>query len=407
MTVTQAIDFGAILNTEEAQQDPYPTYARMRAEAPVVWSETLRAWLVTRYDDVQAILSDHDSFGNPGGMRRAAFLRLPEDIQERLPHIRSHLFDGALVNSDPPTHSRHRLHVNRPLTPRAIAARRSWMESVCADAVEKLPGRPTADLVNDYALPVALAAVGGIFGATPEMAAIAQRIEYVMRVWFQSPIEVVLEFEQGLAEFVVATSEQLAKLRDHPDDGVLSAMVNAEDPLRDDEIVKIVQQTVGAAGSAAGDGTATTLYMLLQDSELMAQVRSDLDATLRVMEETLRFHPPVLLDQREARKDVVLGGVQIAAGEILHASIGSANRDPDHFADPDRFDPARNTGGHLSFGHGVHYCIGAGLTRQLVPVVINTLLGQFPNLRLAAVAKPRWRAECLRHRLESLEVVLA
>jgi cytochrome P450 len=146
--------------------------------------------------------------------------------------------------------------------------------------------------------------------------------------------------------------------------------------------------------------------MLLTDDEVRALAQSDLDALPRIVEETIRFHPPVLLDQRQARRKTTFAGAEIAEGQILHACIGAANRDPAHFREPDRFEPFRSETDHVSFGHGAHYCIGAGLSRELLPTLVTTLFERFPSVRLAPGVSSRWRPDAFRHRLTSLDVVL-
>ncbi|MFI7317296.1 cytochrome P450 [Streptomyces venezuelae] len=381
--------------------DPYGTYARLRVTAPVhrvAGTDGKPAWLVTRYDDVREalanpLLSLDKSHALPGGYRGLA---LPPAL------------DANLLNMDPPDHTRIRSLVGRAFTRRRVEQLRAPIRRTAdalLDAVEPL-GR--ADLVAAYAAPLPITVICDLLG-------VPDGSRHDFREWTDALLAPDPAHPEKAKHGVVALlgffGGLLADKRQHPADDLLSDLVavrDAGDRLSEDELMSLAflilfagyENTVHLIGNAA--------LALLDHPEQLAALRDDPARLPAAVEEFQRYDGPApLAIRRFPTQDITIAGVTVPAGETVLLSLGSANRDPARFPDPDRLDLDRATAGHVALGHGIHHCLGAPLARLETEIAVGALVERFPRLALAVPRDEiRWRPSMRSRGLLELPVTL-
>jgi pimeloyl-[acyl-carrier protein] synthase len=387
--------------------DPYPAYARFRAETPVHRSATTGAWMLFRYDDVAATLKDHRRFGSAGRFR-AVIDRLPADWGDDAALLREH-FSVGLIASDPPVHNRMRGLMNRAFTPRVVEALRPRVVEIVDDLLDAAAARGSMDVVADLAFPLPAIVIAELFGAP---AADRDRFKAwtggIMR--FQGTgapsREDVAASRAALADMRGYIAALAAERRHRPTDDLLGRLVAAEaegDTLSEGELLATCVTLLTAGHETTTNLIASGVHLLLRHPEQMAKLRAHPDLMPSAVEEILRLESPLQRNPRMLREDVELRGQRMRAGDYVLQVLGSANRDPARFPDPDRFDIARTPNRHLAFGHGVHFCLGAPLARLEGPVALRMLLERFPTLR-PATDTVTWRRGGFLRGLEALPV---
>jgi cytochrome P450 PksS len=368
--------------------DPYPFYARMRAESPVFQASVPfvgRGWFVTRYEDVVTVAKDDRFSRNILPMVRW----LPEFVLVPLTR--------QMLSQDPPDHTRLRKLVSQAFTPRRIERLGDRIQAVCNGLLEAAPRAGSFDLVHDFALPLPLTVIAELLGIPMQ-----DRQRFHRLAQGSLPIGVasgILDLPMALPHVWLITRyfrRLFAERRARPGDDLISALVQAEeagDRLDEDELLGIAilllvagyETTVHLIGSAA--------LALLQDPDQGARFVTEPGLTYTAMEELLRYTSPVeMMTPRIAREDVTLSSVTIPRGAWVVAVLGSANRDESAFTDPGTLDLARDPNPHVAVGQGRHFCLGASLARMEAQIALTTLFTRFPGLRLTQPAESlRWR----------------
>jgi cytochrome P450 len=379
-------------------RDPLEFFARLRESrpvAPVPMPGYGRVWMVTRYADVRTVLTDprlaRDVRRWPGGGRSR-----PSEATGVYAHM---------LHADPPDHARLRRLVQKVFTPRRVALR-PRAEEIAAGLLDEMAAvrGDVTDLLAAYARPLPIAVLCELLG-----------IPVADRPWIAVTVAAYDERTQHQRverELAAYFTELIAVKRAEPGDDMLSALVlacdNAADALTGDELVSTVFLLVMAGFDTTVNLIASGALALLTHPREKATLGQDPSLLPAAVEELLRFTNPVNhANDRFTTEDVLVGDVVIPAGEWVFPAISSANRDPVQFPDPDHLDVGRDTSGHLAFGHGVHYCLGAPLARMEAEVALGALLARFPRISLA-VPPPelRWRPVSLMNGLESLPVRL-
>ena len=388
-------------------QDPLGVFARMRAKAPVtpvITPEGQRAWLITRYDDVRSALADP---------------RLAKDWRklmdpDRHPDPTVGFLMAHMLNADPPDHTRLRRLVQKAFTPGRVAALRPRVEAITASLLEEMALRAAQepdgviDLITTFAFPLPMTVICELIGI-PD----GDREEF--KSWSQviiSSTATMEEFRAAGGAMYVYFMGLLAAKRAAPADDLLSALITARDQadsLTEPELLAMMFLLLVAGHETTVNLITSGTLALLQNPAEMARLRADPALLPGAVEELLRYANPLNhATDRYAPEPLTIGGVTIPAGEAVLAVTSSANRDPHRFAEPDRLDLGRDTSGHVAFGHGIHYCLGAPLARLEGEVAFGGLLARFPSLSLAAdPATLRWRPSSLIHGLEALPVALS
>lgn len=367
--------------------DPPDELALLRAQRPVAAFSMLDdrpAWLVTRHDDVRAVLGDAHTFSNdPGGHTVFEWWR-----------------PGGLGFHDPPAHTRRRRLLAPAFTGRSLRQLRSRIEAIVAGQLDRLErAGPPADLHADFALPVASAVVCELIGVPDsDMAHIGNR-----RFDFLGQLENWLDAIEASLHRI---AEVVARQRVGPRAGLLGRLIREHGERLDDrELTGLMDGLLTGGQETTASMLTLGCLVLLGDGRAAAAVR-DGDDIDRVVEELLRY---VCVAQiafpRFARREVVLRGERIAPGEPVFCSLPSANRDPALGPGLDRLDPWRPSTAHLAFGHGIHHCLGAPLARMEMRMVLPALLRRFPTLRLAVPAERiAFKRFSIVHGVESLPV---
>ncbi|MBV2365249.1 cytochrome P450 [Streptomonospora nanhaiensis] len=369
--------------------DPYPVYAWLRENAPVAWSGGFNAYVVSGYADCDQVLRDHEVFRAIDEEMLAALF--PQAAQ----HEAYRIFQTSLVGHNPPGHTRLRRLVSREFTPRRINGMRPEIERVCARlldrAQERMRAEGSVDLHREVSVPLPMHVLARLLGIPeadlPHVSALVPRMLHVVDP--AAGEEQLTDADAAFAEFGDYLDVLVAQRRREPRSDLLSGLVSVHDEdgdrLSGDELRTMVF-TLWAAGFetpaiAADNGVAALLAHPEHAHWLDAE-----ETAGAFVDELLRWETPgpVAAARRYTAVDTRIGGVAVPAGREVRLLIGSANRDPRRFPDPDRFDPARAAANPLMFGAGIHYCLGAGLARLEITVLLRELRRRFPGLRAAA-----------------------
>jgi cytochrome P450 len=385
-------------------QDPHAFFARMRAEGPVTQVRLPgrgRSWLITRYADVRAALADP---------------RLHKEWATKLtgpdwkPDPVTGFLAVHLLNSDPPSHTRLRRLVTKAFTARRVAGLRPRVESITASLLDALDGRDEADLIETFAFPLPVTVICELLG-------VPAQDRGVFREWSRAIVDesdADAWREAGTSMFYYFTKLVEAK-RTSPADDLVSALVEASDAdadaagsLDERELLAMLFLLLIAGHETTTNLIASGTLALLESPAELARLRADPSLLPGAVEELLRYVNPLNhATERFTLEPVEIGGVTIPAREWVLCVTAAANHDPSRFPDPDRLDLGRDASGHVAFGHGIHYCLGAPLARLEGEVAFQALLSRFPALSLAAPASSlRWRPSSLIHGLETLPVRL-
>jgi cytochrome P450 PksS len=377
----------------------YSFYARLRVEAPV-YCTTLpdgrRAWLITRYDDVAAALRDERFAKDRSHAGKPIWIPgVFRDLSRNMLHV-----DGA-------EHVRLRALVQKAFLPRLVEQMRPRIQRLSDELLDACsPGR--MDLLRDYAQPIPTTIIAEMLGVPATDRRRFQR-------WMRSIVSVNLS-TLGILSVVPSLWALMQYIRRFvrarqaaPRDDLMSALVHAEDAgdrLSEGEIVAMVCLLLLAGHETTVNVIANGTLALLQHPEQMEQLRAEPSLIVTAVEELLRYDGPLeTATDRFTSEEVTVAGVTIPRGELVFASLGSANRDERQFPNPDVLDLARHPNRHVAFGLGGHYCLGAPLARLEAQIAINTLLRRTAKLRLAIHPEAlRWRRGLALRALEALPV---
>jgi cytochrome P450 len=373
--------------------NPHPFYARLREEEPV-WRTTLpdkrTAWLVTRYEDVAAVLKDDNFAKDPRGA---------QDQEQRAegPWVPGFLkpLEQNMLDLDEPDHKRLRTLVSKAFTPRLIERLRGRIEAICQELLGAMERRGRAELVRDYALPLPATVIAELLGVPAgdhrKFHRWSNRIVSVSSgrdVWQALPAALAcVRYLRKMAE----------RRRVSPGEDLMSSLVQAEeagDKLSQDELLAMSFLLLVAGHETTVNLIASGTLALVQHPDQLEKLKSDPLLIKPAVEELLRYTSPVEIStERYARQDLEVSGTEVPRGELVLGVLGSANRDERYFDEPDALDLARDPNKHLAFGRGgVHHCLGAPLARMEGQIAITALLQRFPDVRLDAESGSlRWR----------------
>lgn len=376
--------------------DPFPLYRQLREDGPVrrvVIAGALEAWLVTRYEDGLAALSDTRLSSD---VRDAADTRL----LEQLPDTERESMLGNMLRSDPPDHTRLRRLVSKAFTAHRVAEMRPRIQAIADRLLDAVVAAGRADLVADFALPLPVTVISELLGVPVD-----ERHEFqhwtdrmIMRGAEPPDPAVVNEAWRHMRAYV---TELIGAKRAEPGEDLLSALITARDEeqrLSEDELVAMVFLLLAAGYITTVNLIGGGIAMLLAHPGQLDLLRSDPGLLPGAIEEFLRYDGPVSPGiARFAREDVEIAGVRVPRGATVLIGSAVADRDAGRFPDPDRLDITRPDNAHLAFGHGIHYCLGAPLARLEGQIAIGTALRRLPGLALAVPpAEIPWRPGGLR-----------
>lgn len=380
--------------SSEWRADPYPTYRALRDEAPVYWSEGAQAFCVSRYEDVLAVLKDGETYSS-----RAMFTQLMNGGEEGMQPltwklvkfvvaiaVRTRLSPAEfitarnLIAEDGESHAQMRGVVNRGFTPRAIEAWEQRAREIVAECLAGARAGAAFDVIGDLAIPLPLTIIAEMLGVEPERHADFKRwsdlvIEGASGAGRRDPH--APKYRSAFIELINYLKGVAHDRRRNPRGDLVSVVVAEQDGktgLTDREVIQFCMLLLVAGNETTTNLIGNCVNALLEHPEALARACGDPTCVPALLEETLRFDAPIQLVFRNTTRDTDLAGVKLPAGATVIPLIGSANRDERRFPDPDRFDPARGAQGHVGFGFGEHFCLGASLARLEARAALEGLL---------------------------------
>ncbi len=376
-----------LVATPQGKADPYSRYARLREHAPI-HNSAFGFCVLSRYDDCLQLLRAQGvgkDFSNA-----ASALGLTEEQQAEQAAFRNDR--SNMLFADPPEHTRLRRLASRAFTPRSVEALRPQVVALVDELLDRFPssgdGKATeVEVMDALAFPLPVTVIGEMLGIPAEDRA---RFRPLVRA-----VTAMLELSITAEDLHAATeasdtlehyfTDLIAARRAHPQDDLLTRLIQAEDEgerLSEYELVSTAILLFAAGFETTTHLLGNGLLALADNPDQLERLRADRDLVRPAVEELLRYDSPVQITARTAYEDITIGGERIAAGTTVLALLGAANRDPARFTDPDRLDVGRSESPPMSFGSGIHHCLGAALARLEVQVVLDRLLDRYSAIEV-------------------------
>jgi cytochrome P450 len=386
--------------------DPYPFYAARHADDPAFFWEEYGHWCFADFRSVNALLRDK-RFG-----RDILHVASREELGMPAPKPHTADFDFterfSLLNLEPPDHTRLRTLVNRAFVSRNVEGLRPRIEALANALIDGFAADGETELLKAFAAPIPAVVIAEMIGLPAEMAPdlLAWSNRMVAMYMFGVTEAVECDANAAAADFVAYLRTVIAERRRAPQADLLSHMLTAEiggEKLSEGEVISTAILLLNAGHEATVHTTGNGLKAILESGIPPARLFADERQTEATVEECLRFDAPLHMFTRYALTDVEIDGdIRLRKGDVIGLLLAAANRDPTRFADADRFDPFRTDGANVSFGAGIHFCIGAPLARIEMQVAMRVLFDRLPGLRLAA--PPAYKDVFHFHGLERLDV---
>ncbi|MCH6564094.1 MAG: cytochrome P450 [Myxococcales bacterium] len=391
----------------EFQANPYPTYRRLRVEDPVHHRmfDGEHLWLLTRYEDCVSVLRDPRCSAQKFPAK--VLEEIAADPESPLGQL-ARISLGMMLVKDPPDHTRLRTLVNKAFTPRQVESLRPRLQRVVEELLDAVRDRGGMDVIADLAAPLPLIAIAELLGLPP-----ADRAR--LKLWsdrFVTFIDGTIR-DAGIEQAALAVAELRSYLggiieerRRNPRQDLISGLVTAHeagDRLSEDELYSTVTLLLAAGHETTTNLIGNGLLALLRHPDQLQKLRAEPELIRPAIEELLRYDSPVQVTSRIPRADIEICGTTIPAGQEINTSFGAANRDPKVFPEPDRLDISRSDNRHLSFGLGVHFCLGAALARLEGCIAIQTVVQRMRRLELDT-DKLEWRPGIVLRGLRALPV---
>lgn len=359
--------------------DPYPLFNYLRAHDPVHWNERYRAWFVHRHDDVIHALRHPEDFSSDRVWPVFDRKLTPAEQEARRPSY--DILGEWLVFRDPPDHTRLRRLVAREFSPRSVERWRPRVEAVVADLIDDLADRKEMDVIRDFGFPIPAVVIAEMLGVPP-----ADRD--LFKAWSDDLMTVVFgargqedrraRAQESLLDMSAYLNDLVIGYRKRPDDNLMSGLIAAQDEdgdvLSDDEIIANCILFLFGGHETTTNLIGNGLRLLMLHPAALERLRAEPNTMKQAIEELLRYDGPSKMEIRIASRESELGGKQIRAGDMVHLVQSAANRDPEVFHDPDVLDLERDVTGHIAFGFGAHYCLGAPLARLEGSVALSALI---------------------------------
>jgi cytochrome P450 len=387
--------------------DPYPLYETLRRETPVLYDEATDHWLVARYEDVNRLLRDR---------------RVGRTYLHRFTHAEMHrpdppawhapfweLINAGILDMEGTDHTRVRRLVSKAFTPAYVEALRPRIERIVGDLVDPLTGAGEIDLLPTVAEPLPVTVIA-------EMLGVPEADRHLLRPWsadickmyeLRPSLEAQRDAVRASGEFSTYLRELARERRGRSGDDLITQLAHVVDEgerLTEDELVGTCVLLLNAGHEATVNSTLLGWWTLFRNPGSLATLRADPGLVRTAVDELLRFDTPLQMFERWVLEPFELHGIEIPRGAELGLLFGSANRDPDVFDAPDELRVERDPNPHLTFGAGIHYCLGAPLGRLELQTSFAALLTRFPGMTL--VEEPRWKPNYVIRGLESLRVRL-
>jgi pimeloyl-[acyl-carrier protein] synthase len=389
MTTTQPIVFNPLDPAFRA--NPYPIYERILAEDPVHMTPFgTRAF--ARHADCLAILRDPKRFSSDD--RKSPFYQpISQSFKEeaKMPNSTAGVTDAdrPFLFMDPPDHTRLRRLVNHAFSAKTVEAMRPRVQQIVDDLLEKVEAKGSFEAISDLSYPLPVAVICEMLGVPKEDQPIfgtwSEELAKALDPSIGQPDEVIQRRAKAVEDSRVYFRQLTAERRKNPGSDLISALLAAEeegDKLSEGELLSTCTLLLIAGHETTVNLIGNGILQLLRHPDELARFRENPDLAPGVVEEVLRFDPPVQFDGRICLERAEVAGVTIEPGEFVMQLIGAANRDPAVFEDPSRFDITRNATNHIAFGYGIHFCLGAPLARLEGQIALRSVVQRFPNLHM-------------------------
>lgn len=378
--------------TPEFIQEPYPIYRRLREEAPFYTDPGSGELILSRYAEASAALR-HPGFST----RRVAESMVPiPDLARPVMQPVLRTLTRMMLFSDPPDHTRLRGLANRAFTPRVVQGLRERIRAVTEELLDAADWRRPVELMGTLAAWLPLVVIAELLG-------VEARDRARLKLWSDDLAQLVGGSTEPAGLVLARAGRGVFRLHRHlrrvvrerrgrPGEDLLSALIAAEErgeTLSEEELLANAMLLLAAGHETTTNLIGNGMLALLRHPEESERLRGELGLIESAVEELLRYDSPVQVTGRVALEDLEINGCPVRAGQHVAIALGSANRDPAQFPEPDRLDLGRTENRHLAFGQGIHFCLGAALARLEGQVAIGTVLERFPDLRLAERAIPR------------------
>jgi cytochrome P450 len=385
--------------------DPYPVYAQMRERAPIWYHEPTDHWLVSRHVDVNALLRDRRFGRTYHHVSTHAEMGRPEEPTWHGPFW--HLIRNGILDMEPPDHTRVRSLVSKAFTPKMVEGMRNSVQAMMDALVADVADGGAFDLIATLAEPLPVAVIAELLG-------VPQDDRHLLRPWSAdicgmyelNPSE---ETARTAVRACVEFSDYLRVLsrerRQEPRGDLISALAHVvadDERLTEDELIGTCVLLLNAGHEATVNVTGNGWWSLFRNPEQLARLRADPTLVPRAIEELMRWDTPLQMFERWVLEDADICGARVPKGAELGLLFGSSNRDPDVFDRPDQLDVGREPNPHVSFGAGVHFCLGAPLARLELETSFSTVLRRLPTLTL--LEEPTWKPNYIIRGLRELRV---
>ena len=388
------------LDPRDAQfyEDPYPYYHRIRAQVPVFKWEQYGHWCFSRHEDVNALLRDR-RFGRQilhvASREELSWAEPPQHISQFTAHEKH-----SLLELEPPVHTRLRGLINRAFLSRQVERLKPFIFNLSNWLIDDFEAQREVELLENFATPIPVKVICALLGAPLDMADqfLAWSHDHVAMYMAKRDRAIEDKAVKAVVEFSDYMRKLIAEKRRNPQDDLLSELVKAEtegQKLSEDELVTTAILILNAGHEATVHSIGNGVKALLERG-ITGPITEGL------IEEVLRFDAPLHMFTRYALEDLDYAGVRLKKGETVGLMLGAANRDPARFAEPDVFNPTREPNPHVSFGAGIHFCVGAPLARLEMLIAFEVLFARLPKLRLTDA--PRYKDVYHFHGLEELRV---
>ena len=385
------------LTSPEFLADPYPTYSRLRENRMPVYlpleGPTGGMWLVTRYDDVAAVLKES---------------RISKEMSRLVPAPPPMALDATMLFKDPPLHSRMRSLANQAFTPKRIKDLEARIEQIADALIDRVRARGGMEFIADFAMPLPIIVIAEMLGVPAE-----ERDTF--RTWSNDLItgtdmirgtdERRRKQREAIMSLMAYFGKLIAERRAEPREDIISALIEAQEEggrMTEEELLGTCILLLVAGHETTVNLFGNGLLALLRHPDQFSQLKQQPDLLASAVEEMLRFESPVQRGTfRVTAAPVEIGGTTLGPGEQVSAVLGAANRDSDQFPDANKFDISRNPNRHLAFGLGIHFCLGSALARTEARIGFGRLFDRLPGIRLASEAV-EWNPNTLIRGLRAL-----
>lgn len=349
------------------RENPYPHYQTWRDEHPIWWAEDINAWVLSRHEDVRAVLKNAALFSS-----------------KSLGEMEHQAFSFPLLTDDPPRHTDLRNIVSQAFTSRTLKQMETEVEALVEDLLDDMVGKSTIDIAAEYTIPLPVSLISRLMGI-PE----AKKEDF--KRWSDAMVSTgkAVEIKDRMPDILEMAGyfkSLIADRRENPGDDLVSQVVNSEvngQSMTDEDIVGFCMLLLVAGNETTSNLLSNLLDYLANDPDSWNELRNDPSKIEAAVEEALRFDAPVQWVNRKATAETQFHGQTVKKGDVVYALMGSANHDPRHYDGPDVFSLNRTRRDHHSLGYGIHFCIGAPLARMEARYALQGLLKRFTSIRHA------------------------